>query len=153
MRYLDAVYAFLAAAAVAALLTPLAARLARRVGAISFPSSRGLASKPTPTLGGLAILAGFLLAAAIWMPDTIHLARAPHAAPGVLSPVSKWPLIGGAVLIAVVGALDDIYDLKPILKLIGQVAAAVIAVRAGATINDLTVPFIGSLQSQTAAAH
>ncbi len=50
MRYLDAVYAFLVATAVAALLTPLAGRLAHAVGAISYPNERGLSHKPTPLL-------------------------------------------------------------------------------------------------------
>jgi UDP-GlcNAc:undecaprenyl-phosphate GlcNAc-1-phosphate transferase len=145
-RYWDAVFAFLAAAAVAGLLTPLVARVARRAGAISFPSARGLSRKPTPLLGGLAILAGFLLAAAIWLPAEIQLRTAPHSKPGLIEIVHTWPLIGGAVLIALVGAIDDIRDLKPIFKLAGQILAAVIAVHAGATINDLTLPFVGSLQ-------
>jgi UDP-GlcNAc:undecaprenyl-phosphate GlcNAc-1-phosphate transferase len=146
MRYWDAVFAFLAAAAVAGLLTPLAARVARRVGAISFPSARGLARSPTPLLGGLAILAGFLVAAIIWMPDAIRLAPPPHALRGYAGTVHKWPLLGGAVLIALVGAVDDIRDLKPVVKLAGQIFAAIIAVRAGATINDVTIPFVGSFQ-------
>ena len=73
--YLDAVLAFVVAMAVAAALTPIAARFARKVGAIAMPSERGLATRSTPMLGGLAILAGVLLAAAIWMPATIKLPR------------------------------------------------------------------------------
>jgi UDP-GlcNAc:undecaprenyl-phosphate GlcNAc-1-phosphate transferase len=144
--YLDAVYAFLVAAAVAALLTPLAGRLARRVGAMSYPSDRGLSKKPTPELGGLAILIAVLLAAAIWMPDKIALARAPHAHPGSAGEVHTWVVLAGAGLIALIGAIDDWIDLPPLMKLIGQIAAAVIAVRGGAVINDLTLPFVGSLQ-------
>ena len=60
MRYWDAVFAFVVAMVVATVLTPLAARLARRVGAIAMPSERGLAERATPLLGGLAILAGVL---------------------------------------------------------------------------------------------
>ena len=51
MHYWDAVFAFLVAMAVAALLTPFAARLARRIGAIAMPSERGLAERTTPLLG------------------------------------------------------------------------------------------------------
>jgi UDP-GlcNAc:undecaprenyl-phosphate GlcNAc-1-phosphate transferase len=145
MRYWDAVFAFLVATAVAALLTPLAGRLARRVKAMSYPSDRGLASKATPELGGLAILAGVLIAAAIWMPDTIALAKAPKATPGSAGHVHTWVVIGGAVLIALVGALDDARDLKPLVKLIGQIAVAVIAVSGGAVIKDIHLPFIGLL--------
>jgi UDP-GlcNAc:undecaprenyl-phosphate GlcNAc-1-phosphate transferase len=146
MRYMDAVYAFVVAAAVAALLTPLAGRLARRVGAISYPSARGISKKPTPELGGLAILAGVLLAAAIWMPDKIALAPSPHAKLGSAGDVHTWVVIAGATLIAMIGAIDDAIDLPPLIKLVGQIGAAIIAVRGGAVINDLTLPFIGSLQ-------
>jgi UDP-GlcNAc:undecaprenyl-phosphate GlcNAc-1-phosphate transferase len=146
MRYWDAVYAFLAAMAVAGLLTPLAGRLARRVGAMSSPSERGLARQPTPLLGGLAILAGFVVAGAIWLPDTITLPHVAHGTPGSAGEVRTWWLIVGGAVIAAVGTLDDIYDLKPVVKLTGQVAAAVIAVYAGAVINDLTIPFVGALQ-------
>jgi UDP-GlcNAc:undecaprenyl-phosphate GlcNAc-1-phosphate transferase len=147
MHYLDAVYAFLVAAAVAVLLTPLAGRLAHRVGAISYPSERGLSKKPTPELGGLAILAGVLLAAAIWMPSTFRLAKPAHAAihaQGAL--VHTWVVLAGAALIALIGAIDDAVDLKPILKLLGQIGAAIIAAHGGAVINDVSIPFIGSLQ-------
>ncbi len=59
---LDALYAFLVAAAVTALLTPLSMRLARAIGAIDEPRERGLSERPTPLLGGLAIFAGVLVA-------------------------------------------------------------------------------------------
>jgi UDP-GlcNAc:undecaprenyl-phosphate/decaprenyl-phosphate GlcNAc-1-phosphate transferase len=146
MRYMDAVYAFLVATAVAAVLTPFAGRLAIRVGAIAYPSARGLARKPTPQLGGLAILVGVLIAAAIWLPDTIALARGPHVPKGVQFEVHTWTVMAGAALIALIGALDDALDLKPIFKLLGQIAAAVIAVRGGAVIENLTIPVVGSLQ-------
>ena len=52
MHYWDAVFAFLVAMGVAFVLTPLAARLARRVDAVSTPNARGLAEHATPLLGG-----------------------------------------------------------------------------------------------------
>ena len=55
---LDALFAFLVAAGVAVLLTPLTIRLARRVGAIDQPRERGLSDRETPRLGGLAIFVG-----------------------------------------------------------------------------------------------
>jgi UDP-GlcNAc:undecaprenyl-phosphate GlcNAc-1-phosphate transferase len=151
MHYLDAVYAFLAATVVAALLTPLAGRLARRVGAIAMPSDRGLARKPTPELGGLAILVAVLLAAFIWLPDKLPLARAAHSPLGSAGVVHTWTVLAGAVLIALIGALDDALDLHPLLKLLGQIGAATVAAAGGAVINGLTVPFIGGLQFTDAA--
>ncbi len=87
-----------------------------------------------------------IVAAAIWMPDTIHLAKVPHAGQGAGGTVHTWVLIGGAGLIAAVGTIDDVIDLNPLLKLLGQIAAAWVAVRGGAVINDLTLPLVGSLQ-------
>jgi UDP-GlcNAc:undecaprenyl-phosphate GlcNAc-1-phosphate transferase len=146
MRYWDAVFAFLVAMALAALLTPLAARLAWRVKAMSWPSERGLAQRATPLLGGLAILAGVLVAAVLWMPATIRLARIAHAAPGSTGVVHTWAILVGAILIALVGAIDDARPLRPQYKLLGQIAAAVIAVEGGAVVTDVTLPFVGALQ-------
>jgi UDP-GlcNAc:undecaprenyl-phosphate GlcNAc-1-phosphate transferase len=143
--YLDAVLAFVVAMAVAAALTPVAARFARRVGAIAMPSERGLATRSTPLLGGLAILVAVLVAAAIWMPATIRLPRTVGTR-GSGGTVDTWGLMAGAVLIAFVGAIDDARDLPPLGKLIGQIVAGVIAVDAGARVTDVTLPFVGALQ-------
>src|SRR5258707_7218983 len=107
MRHLDALLAFLVAAAAVALLTPLAAKLARRVGAMARPHEGALAMQDTPQLGGLAIFAGVLLAAAIWMPE------------GREASVTR-AIIAGAALITLVGAVDDVVNLPPLLKLAGQ---------------------------------
>jgi UDP-GlcNAc:undecaprenyl-phosphate/decaprenyl-phosphate GlcNAc-1-phosphate transferase len=126
---LDALYAFLAAGAVTALLTPLTMRLARAVGAIDHPRERGLSERPTPLLGGLAIFAGALVAGLIWLPDE----RVWH---GVLI---------AAALITLVGALDDRFDLPPAAKLAGQVAAALVVVHFGVVVELITLPFVGAL--------
>jgi UDP-GlcNAc:undecaprenyl-phosphate GlcNAc-1-phosphate transferase len=131
---LDALYAFLVALAVAALLTPLVARLAVRVGAVDEPRERGLAARSTPLLGGLAILAGVLAAALIWLPVD-------QQTTGILL---------GAVLIALVGAIDDVHELSPAVKLLGQVAAALIPVAAGVRVEHVTLPFLGALDFGTA---
>ena len=126
---LDALYAFLVALAVAALLTPLVARLAVRVGAVDEPRDRGLAARSTPLLGGLAILAGVLAAALIWLPLDQQMT-------GILL---------GAGTIALVGAIDDVHELSPGLKLSGQVVAALIPVLAGVRVEHITLPFLGAL--------
>jgi UDP-GlcNAc:undecaprenyl-phosphate GlcNAc-1-phosphate transferase len=150
---LDALFAFLVAMVVAALLTPLAARFARRIGAVSQVRERGLGKHPTPLLGGLAILAGVLVAAALWMPSTVHLPRLVHSNETHGGVVHTWAMLGGAVLIALVGALDDIFDLRPQWKLLGQIAAAFIAVEAGVVVTDVTIPFIGALQFPNAGPY
>ena len=59
----DALLGFLVALVVAALLTPLVARLARRSAPSTRVKERGLAREATPLLGGLAIFAAVLVAA------------------------------------------------------------------------------------------
>jgi UDP-GlcNAc:undecaprenyl-phosphate/decaprenyl-phosphate GlcNAc-1-phosphate transferase len=130
---LDALYAFLVALAVAALLTPLVARLAVRVGAVDEPRERGLAARSTPLLGGLAILAGVLAAALIWLPLD-------QQTTGILL---------GAALIALVGAADDVHELSPAIKFAGQIAAALIPVAAGVRVEHVTLPFLGALDFGT----
>lgn len=126
---LDALYAFLAAAGVTALLTPVTMRLARIAGAIDQPRERGLSDRATPLLGGLAIFAGSLVAGLVWLPDNPHY----H---GILL---------AAAVITLVGAVDDRFELPPGVKLAGQVVAALIAVHSGVFVHLITLPFVGEL--------
>jgi UDP-GlcNAc:undecaprenyl-phosphate/decaprenyl-phosphate GlcNAc-1-phosphate transferase len=123
----DAGAACAAAAVVAAALTPLSSRLARRVGAVDEPSDRGLSDRPTPRLGGLAILAGVLVASVFWLP---------------LGDGRWQAIVTGAVLITLVGALDDVFDLHPAVKLAGQCAAVLLPVLDGVRVENFTLPFV-----------
>ena len=126
---LDAVLSFLLAGTVSFLLVPLTKPLAERLGAIDMPNPRGLHQVPTPRLGGLAILAGVLLAGVIWMPGDGE-SRA---------------ILAGAVVITAVGALDDVVELNAAWKLLGQTVAVTIPVAAGVKVEDFTFPFLGGL--------
>jgi UDP-GlcNAc:undecaprenyl-phosphate GlcNAc-1-phosphate transferase len=131
---LDALYAFLVAAAVSALLTPLTMRIARAVGAIDEPRERGLSESPTPLLGGLAIFAGTLVAALVWLPA------------GYASEHQLWHgVLLAAAVITLVGAIDDRFELPPVVKLAGQIVAAVIVVHYGVAVKAITLPFVGTL--------
>lgn len=129
----DAVYAFLAAFAVAALLTPLTARFAVRVGAVDSPRDRGLAKGSTPLLGGVAIFLAVLTAVLLFLTPSDVVADRIHG------------IVAGAAVITIVGALDDRFDLHPAVKLLGQIAAATIPVAAGVKVDNITLPFIGAL--------
>ena len=129
MDELDAFYAFLVAAAVAGLLTPVIANVARRVGAVDRPRERGLSARETPMLGGLAILAGVLAAGALFLPGDDQT-RA---------------ILAAAALITVIGAVDDAIDLPPVVKLLGQTGAALIVVLSDVTVNSITLPFLGHI--------
>jgi UDP-GlcNAc:undecaprenyl-phosphate/decaprenyl-phosphate GlcNAc-1-phosphate transferase len=129
MQTTDALLAFLVAAVVTLLLTPLAARIARRVGAVATPRERDLHDKPTPRLGGLAILVGVLVAGALFLPGTQEMR-------GIML---------GAATITAIGALDDIFDLAAPLKLGGQFAAALLPVASNVTVENFTLPFVGAV--------
>jgi UDP-GlcNAc:undecaprenyl-phosphate GlcNAc-1-phosphate transferase len=126
----DALYAGIVALAVAALLTPLVARAARRAGAVDAVKERGLAREATPLLGGLAIFAGAVIAGILFLPDN-------ERTRGILI---------AAALITAVGAWDDIRDLPPGVKLAGQVLAALILVDANVVVRNITFPFLGALE-------
>src|SRR5271154_891237 len=131
---LDAVYAFLTAAVITALLTPVTMRIATAIGAIDEPRERGLSERSTPLLGGLAIFAGALVAALVWLPA------------GYYKEEQLWHgVLLAAGVITLVGAFDDRFDLSPAVKLAGQVLAAVIVVHFGVAVKAITLPFVGQL--------
>jgi len=117
---------FLAALLVATAVTPPVARFARRIGAVDDLKDRGLAREATPLLGGLAIFAGILTGAALFVPGSTAMR-------GILA---------GAALITAIGALDDWRDLSPAAKLLGQAAAALVLVESGVSVENITLPFI-----------
>jgi UDP-GlcNAc:undecaprenyl-phosphate/decaprenyl-phosphate GlcNAc-1-phosphate transferase len=124
-----ALLAFVCAAVLAWLLVPLTERLAYRIGAIDYPNERSLHDVPTPKLGGLAILAGILVAGLLFLP---------------WAPQTR-AILGGAAVIALVGVLDDVFDLPAGVKLVGQTIAAMIPVFNGVQVTDFTLPFIGGI--------
>ena len=124
------VQSLLVAFAVSAGLTPVVRAFARRIGAMDEPRARGLAERPTPLLGGLAIFGAVLVAALLFVPMS-------SSAKGIL---------GGAALITAVGAIDDWRELGAGTKLAGQVAAALVLVLSGVTMDVVTVPFLGRVE-------
>jgi len=125
---LDALWAFLVCALIAFAVTPPVARLARRLGVIHRPRDRDLHDRPVPGLGGLAILAAVVVSALLFLPANGETRG----------------IIGGALAIAFVGAVDDYREagLHPAVKLAGQFAAAAIPVSAGVFVDHLTLPFL-----------
>jgi UDP-GlcNAc:undecaprenyl-phosphate/decaprenyl-phosphate GlcNAc-1-phosphate transferase len=126
---IDAFLAFATAAAIAWLLVPVAEALAVRVGAIDLPRERSLHTHPTPKLSGTAILVAVCAASAVFLPGDAE---------------TRAILIGAAV-IALVGVVDDVFEIGAWWKLGGQTIAAVIPVGAGVTVATVTVPFLGGL--------
>ena len=104
-------------------------KLAMYSGAMDQPGKRKIHAIATPKLGGVAILFGILIALSI-----VHLIY------GDVFNQSIIVIMGGAVLAAGLGLLDDIYSLQPPIKLLGQTIIAVIVVACGIEISFLKNP-------------
>ncbi len=122
--------AFLSALAVAYACTPVVQRLALRWGAVDQPHARKVHTKPTPTLGGLAIFAGFLVGALI-------------GNEGLWGALDLTPVLIGCGLMVAVGVIDDTRNLPAIAKLGGQLVAAGTVWSLGIQIDGFTNPFDG----------
>jgi len=120
--------AFFAALAI----TPLAGRLATRIGAVDRPSARGVNQRPgMPLLGGLAVVSGFFAA-------MLAVEQVQQSAP---ADAARWigMVVGGFVLVAT-GIWDDRYGMNAAPKLTMQLIAASIAIASGFEISRFSNP-------------
>ena len=102
---------------------PVVHRFAVWRGIVGVPDARKVHRTPTPLLGGLAVFAGF-------------------AATVLVNFSFSRPLKGvalGAAIVVAVGIADDMFDIPAVVKLAGQVAAAVVALAYG--VHLLLVPY------------
>jgi UDP-GlcNAc:undecaprenyl-phosphate/decaprenyl-phosphate GlcNAc-1-phosphate transferase len=124
------------AALVTLLVTPLVRRVALRIGAVaSAGDARHIHSEAVPTLGGVAMFAGFAVALGVAsrIPQFREIFHDTSEPAGVL-------LAGGVML--VVGMLDDLRDVSPPAKIAGQVLAASVLYMLGVTMTVFRVPFV-----------
>jgi UDP-GlcNAc:undecaprenyl-phosphate/decaprenyl-phosphate GlcNAc-1-phosphate transferase len=121
------------AAAVTWLLTPLVTKLAVRWGAVVKPDERRIHERPTPTLGGIAMLGAFLAA--------MGVARFLPGFRSVFDSSEPWGLALAAVVILAIGMLDDLREVSAPAKVAGQVFAASILGLAGVVMFYFRVPF------------
>ncbi len=123
-----------AAAAVTAVVTPLVIRLARRIGALDHPGGpRKIHRVATPTLGGLAMLVGFLVAILV----ASQLVEFGPLFEHTSEPVA---LIVGALVIVAIGVADDLIGLPPTIKLAGQIVAALVVAVFGIQLAYFWIP-------------
>lgn len=110
------IFAFIVSFAFTFATTPLVRRFAFKIGAIDIPKdNRRMHKKPTPRIGGLAIIFGFTVA-------TLCFAQPSRQLYGTLA---------GAAIIAVMGVIDDCKNLPAKLKFVIQFIAALVVVFAG----------------------
>ncbi len=135
----DIAIAFLLAFITAFVITPYTIRLAKKVGAVDYPNDRRINKKPMPRLGGLAVMAGFMVSA-IYLIITMSIEKKVNFAEEGLN----RKLIGcllGAIILGITCYIDDVKDIKPLVKLAGQVIAAIVVVSSGVLIDNFTIPF------------
>ncbi|NLF35408.1 MAG: undecaprenyl/decaprenyl-phosphate alpha-N-acetylglucosaminyl 1-phosphate transferase, partial [Clostridiales bacterium] len=121
--------ALLTALAISFTATPVVKALAQRVGAMDVPKDdRRMHERPIARMGGLAIFFGFMFSVLIFVPVTAPLRG----------------LLLGAVIIVVLGVLDDIYSLPAAFKFAVQIIAALMAVQAGNVVEVVSKPNIFS---------
>lgn len=107
------------------LLVPVAKRLAFLLGAVDKPNARKVHQKIMPRLGGVSIFCGFWLALFL----TIENHRV------------LLPFFAGALVLFVVGVIDDMKELPAKVKLFGQIVAASIVAIFGTRIDYVTNVF------------
>jgi UDP-GlcNAc:undecaprenyl-phosphate/decaprenyl-phosphate GlcNAc-1-phosphate transferase len=88
------------------LLTPLVIRLAHRMDWLAHPKADRWHTRPTALMGGIAIFAGAIAAALLVAHDLL-----------------PWPIVLGAAIMFVTGLVDDLHDIRPVAKLVAQIAA------------------------------
>ena len=126
---LDILLALVVATLVSFGATPLVKKMAYMVGAIDVPKdNRRMHKVPIPRLGGLAIFLGFLL-------SVLLFAEIDRSIRGILI---------GAIMIVILGALDDIMTLRALPKFLVQIAAAGVAVYYGNVIQFISNPILTS---------
>jgi UDP-GlcNAc:undecaprenyl-phosphate GlcNAc-1-phosphate transferase len=118
------------AAAVAYLLTPIVRRFAESRGIVAHPGGRRVHATPTPLMGGLAMYAGFIVAVftALVISHKVNL-----------SPQAAGILIGGT-LVAIVGILDDKYELPGWVQAATILVAGLILCSFGVYIKGIASP-------------
>ena len=106
-------------------MTPPVKRFAEKVGAIDVPKDdRRVHKHPIPRMGGLAIFLGFVLSVLLFVNVSTQM----------------MGLLVGAVIIAVMGAVDDIVALNAWVKLAAQIVAAGVAIRSGIVFDAISNP-------------
>lgn len=129
------------AIAVTIALIPLAKKLAIKLNAIDYPSARRVNMLPIPRLGGVAMFGGLIAAIVLillgaeywgWI-NPFHLTDEDS--------INYFGVALGVLMMFLVGFIDDLKDLPPKKKLVGQIIASCIVAGSGLLLADIVNPF------------
>jgi UDP-GlcNAc:undecaprenyl-phosphate GlcNAc-1-phosphate transferase len=125
------------------LLTPFVRKLAFRFGAVAVPRDRDVHSEPLPRWGGLGMVSAFLLTLGMVYAWCIYRNASQHLdAP--LGPHAMMQFAGvllAGLLVAVVGTLDDKFEMSALWQSLALIGAGVVLVGFGVRIEGITNPF------------
>lgn len=137
----DIAIAFMIAFLASFMATPHTIKIARKLGAVDTPKDDRRINKITmPRLGGLAVILGFFLSI-IYLLITLTI----ESKIDLMENDMIKKLIGfliGALIIGVVCFFDDVKGVHAVIKLIAQIAAALVVVNSGIIIDTFEVPYI-----------
>ena len=137
---------FLVALLATLLATPLAKCIAQHLGAIDKPDERRINKVPIPRMGGIGIALGLVAAVAVQVAGTKLLGWPTVFVPHMqLQGVDYKLLTVAVVIVFLTGAIDDVRNLKPRQKLLGQILAACVAAASGLVIGNVANPFTAEL--------
>jgi UDP-GlcNAc:undecaprenyl-phosphate/decaprenyl-phosphate GlcNAc-1-phosphate transferase len=115
-------------------LVPLVGRLARDYSLLDIPDAgRRRHAAPTPRLGGIAFFVATLLAACL-----VLVWESVRGQPIPTGPL--WPgVLIGAVIVLIIGILDDVRGVVPLVKVIAHSTAAMVVIAYGFHIDAITL--------------
>lgn len=124
----------LVAAAITYLTTGVVRTIAIRTGRVAEIRTRDVHTQPTPRLGGVAMFTGFV--AAVFL-----AAQLPALTRGFMPITPEMTaVVWAAGAIVIVGAIDDLFELDAITKLVGQIVAALVMSLLGLSWSLVFVP-------------
>jgi UDP-GlcNAc:undecaprenyl-phosphate GlcNAc-1-phosphate transferase len=119
--------------AAALILTPWIRNIFRNRGLVDSPDGeRKVHGADIPRVGGIAVASAYILAFLVLLASPLSGARTVVAGMGVVT-----QLMPAGVMIFAVGLWDDLFGMKPLHKLTGQIAAAGLAYLGGVQIHSI----------------
>jgi len=102
--------ALIIACAASLLLTPLVIKLARYKNWVVAPRADRWHKVPTALMGGIGIFIAYLITVLLNFKSV------------------NWLIFGGSIIMFLIGLVDDLKEVKPVVKLIGQIVGSLVLV-------------------------
>lgn len=135
----DIAIAFLLAFITSYVATPYTIRLAKKVGAIDKPTEdRKIHKGAIPRLGGLAVIAGFIVSI-VYLFIVMTLEKTINLAGPENYYIKLIGFFAGFIVLGTVCFIDDKRGVSAIVKLIAQIVSAFIVVQSGIVIDQINM--------------